>query len=101
MLVQTMQASALLTCVREQCPTATPTNAVRVPRYPSIAIPRVIPKNLHCLPPQIAQALTECTGRRIGMCIVHGKLMVEGLSYSMVQAFKRCQVEIELFHTTR
>ena len=37
----------------------------------------------------------------MGVCIVHGKLMVEGLSYSMVQVFQRCQVEIELFHMTR
>jgi hypothetical protein len=36
----------------------------------------------------------------MGMYIVHGILMVEGLSYSMVQVFKRCQVEIELFHMT-
>jgi hypothetical protein len=66
MLVQTMQASALLACVGEQCPTATPTNAVRVSRYPSIAIPRVVLKNLRHLFPQIAQALTERTGRHDG-----------------------------------
>jgi hypothetical protein len=42
---------------------ATPTNAVRVPRYPSIAIPRVVPKNLRHLSPPIAQTLTERTGR--------------------------------------
>jgi hypothetical protein len=37
----------------------------------------------------------------MGICIVHGRTMVEDLSYSMVQVFKRCQNEIELFHTTR
>jgi hypothetical protein len=35
----TIQASALLACVGEQCLTAAPTNAVQFPRYPSIAIP--------------------------------------------------------------
>jgi hypothetical protein len=37
----------------------------------------------------------------MGMYIVHGRLMVEGLSYMMVQVFKRYQVEIELFHMAR
>ena len=34
----------------------------------------------------------------MGVCIVHGRLMVGHLSYSMIQIFKRCQVETELFH---
>jgi hypothetical protein len=33
--------------------------------------------------------------------IVHGKFIAEYPSYSVIQMFKRCQVEIELFHTTR
>ena len=37
-IVQSIQASATLTGVGEQCLTAAPTNAVRFPRYPSIAI---------------------------------------------------------------
>jgi hypothetical protein len=36
---RTIQASALLACVGEQCLTAAPTNAVQSPRYPSVAIP--------------------------------------------------------------
>jgi hypothetical protein len=33
------------------------------------------------------------------VCIVHGRLMVKDLSYSMIQMLKRCQVEIEIYHT--
>jgi hypothetical protein len=38
-LIQPIQASALLTCVGEQCLTAAPTKTVQFPRYHSIAIP--------------------------------------------------------------
>lgn len=72
MLVQTIQASALLACVGEQCPTATPTNAVRVPRYPSIAIPT------RCSQEFASSFSTDREGNAqedaMDICIVHGKL---------------------------
>jgi hypothetical protein len=36
----------------------------------------------------------------MSVSIVHGRLVAEDLSYSIIKKFKRCQVEIELFHTT-
>jgi hypothetical protein len=36
----------------------------------------------------------------MGVSIVHSIFIAENLSYSVIQMFKRCQVEIELFHTT-
>jgi hypothetical protein len=34
----------------------------------------------------------------MGVCIVHGRSMVEDLSYSMIPMVKSCQAEIEPFH---
>lgn len=86
MLVQTMQASALLACVGERCPTATPTNAVRVPRYRSIAIPtRRSPEfaSYFSRPSRIAQ------GDMMGISILHSRLMIEDPWCSMIQTLKR------------
>jgi hypothetical protein len=51
-IVQSIQASAPLTGVGEQCLTAAPTNAVRFPRYPSIAILNASPSRIRVIFPR-------------------------------------------------
>ena len=57
-IIQLVQASALLAGAHEQCLTAAPMNAVRFPRYPSIAILNASPSRIsRCLSPLLATAL--------------------------------------------
>jgi hypothetical protein len=66
-LVRTIQASALLARVEEQCLTATPTNAwCSFRATPASQLPRVIPQNMRRLSPPIALAFMERTGRYDG-----------------------------------
>jgi hypothetical protein len=66
-LVRTIQASALLARVGEQCLTATPTNARCSFRVtPVLQFPRTVPQDLRHLSPPIAQALTDRIGRHDG-----------------------------------
>jgi hypothetical protein len=37
----------------------------------------------------------------MGICIVHSRLVVQDLSYSMISMLNRCQVQTELYFVNR
>jgi len=92
--VPSVLVRALPPGVGEQYLTSTPMDAwCEFRSNPVLQLQRIFPQNLRYLSPLIAQAPPNTQQDTVGLCILHGRLIVENPLYSMISTPERCQVE--------